>query len=82
MFLLSFGLDMCKHAHSKHKVLHPDYLCTLCEQIWLRGHQQKLGRLSAGSKITSLLTANDIILCGSEAGLIKVILTNQFSIRK
>ncbi|KAG1371264.1 putative E3 ubiquitin-protein ligase LIN-1 [Cocos nucifera] len=40
-------------------------------QIWLRGTQQKVGRLSAGSKITSLLTANDIIFCGSETGLIK-----------
>lgn len=40
-------------------------------QIWLRGTQQKVGRISAGSKITSLLTANDIILCGTEAGLIK-----------
>ncbi|KAJ6824232.1 putative E3 ubiquitin-protein ligase LIN-1 isoform X1 [Iris pallida] len=40
-------------------------------QIWLRGKQQKLGRLSAGSKITCLLAANDIILCGSEAGVIK-----------
>ncbi|KAI8004081.1 putative E3 ubiquitin-protein ligase LIN-1 [Camellia lanceoleosa] len=40
-------------------------------QIWLRGTQQKVGRLSAGSKITSLLTGNDIILCGTEAGLIK-----------
>uniref|UniRef100_A0A2P2NXX6 Uncharacterized protein n=1 Tax=Rhizophora mucronata TaxID=61149 RepID=A0A2P2NXX6_RHIMU len=40
-------------------------------QIWLRGSQQKVGRISAGSKITSLLTANDIILCGTEKGLIK-----------
>ncbi|XP_008789861.4 putative E3 ubiquitin-protein ligase LIN-1 isoform X1 [Phoenix dactylifera] len=40
-------------------------------QIWLRGMQKKVGRLSAGSKITSLLTANDIIFCGSETGLIK-----------
>ncbi|XP_038980484.1 putative E3 ubiquitin-protein ligase LIN-1 isoform X2 [Phoenix dactylifera] len=40
-------------------------------QIWLRGMQQKVGRLAAGSKITSLLTANDIIFCGSENGLIK-----------
>ncbi|GER52179.1 transducin/WD40 repeat-like superfamily protein [Striga asiatica] len=40
-------------------------------QIWLRGTQQKVGRLSAGSKITSLLSANDIILCGTEKGLIK-----------
>ncbi|PSS18224.1 E3 ubiquitin-protein like [Actinidia chinensis var. chinensis] len=40
-------------------------------QIWLRGTQQKVGRLSAGSKITSLLTGNDIVLCGTEKGLIK-----------
>ncbi|KAJ6911971.1 hypothetical protein NC652_022301 [Populus alba x Populus x berolinensis] len=41
-------------------------------QIWLRGMQQKVGRISAGSKITSLLTANDMVLCGTEKGLIKV----------
>ncbi|KAL1548460.1 putative E3 ubiquitin-protein ligase LIN-1 isoform X1 [Salvia divinorum] len=40
-------------------------------QIWLRGTQQKVGRLSAGSKITSLLSANDMILCGTEKGVIK-----------
>ncbi|XP_024194491.1 putative E3 ubiquitin-protein ligase LIN-1 isoform X1 [Rosa chinensis] len=40
-------------------------------QIWLRGTQQKVGRISAGSRITSILTANDIILCGTETGLIK-----------
>ncbi|KAE9598671.1 putative transcription factor WD40-like family [Lupinus albus] len=40
-------------------------------QIWLRGGLKKLGRVSAGSKITSLLAANDIILCGTETGLIK-----------
>ncbi|XP_010547024.1 PREDICTED: putative E3 ubiquitin-protein ligase LIN-1 isoform X3 [Tarenaya hassleriana] len=40
-------------------------------QIWLRRTQQKVGRLSAGSKITSFLTANDIVLCGTEAGVIK-----------
>ncbi|CAA7017112.1 unnamed protein product [Microthlaspi erraticum] len=40
-------------------------------QVWLRRTQQKVGRLSAGSKITSLLTANDIIFCGTEAGVIK-----------
>ncbi|OVA00222.1 WD40 repeat [Macleaya cordata] len=40
-------------------------------QIWLRGTQQKVGRLSAGSRITSLLTANDIVICGTETGLIK-----------
>ncbi|KAK7289927.1 hypothetical protein RIF29_03967 [Crotalaria pallida] len=40
-------------------------------QIWLRGGPKKLGRISAGSKITSLLAANDIILCGTETGLIK-----------
>lgn len=43
------------------------------KQIWLRGTQHKVGRLSAGSKITSMLTANDMILCGTESGLIKVI---------
>uniref|UniRef100_A0A1D1YLZ1 Putative E3 ubiquitin-protein ligase LIN-1 n=1 Tax=Anthurium amnicola TaxID=1678845 RepID=A0A1D1YLZ1_9ARAE len=40
-------------------------------QIWLRGQQRKVGRLSAGSKIVSLLTGNDIVLCGTENGLIK-----------
>ncbi|XVF62574.1 hypothetical protein PTKIN_Ptkin09bG0019300 [Pterospermum kingtungense] len=40
-------------------------------QIWLRGKQQKVGRISAGSRITSLITANDIVLCGTESGLIK-----------
>ncbi|KAK4425868.1 putative E3 ubiquitin-protein ligase LIN [Sesamum alatum] len=40
-------------------------------QIWLRGTQHKVGRLSAGSKITSLLSANDMILCGTERGVIK-----------
>ncbi|KAK7303780.1 hypothetical protein RJT34_14696 [Clitoria ternatea] len=40
-------------------------------QIWLRGASKKLGRISAGSKITSILAANDIILCGTEMGLIK-----------
>ncbi|KAG2619773.1 hypothetical protein PVAP13_3NG136200 [Panicum virgatum] len=40
-------------------------------QIWLRGKQQKVGRLSAGSKITSLFAANDMIFCGTETGLIK-----------
>lgn len=41
-------------------------------QIWLRGTQQKVGRVSAGSRIMSLLTANDVVICGTEAGLIKV----------
>ncbi|AQK85235.1 Transducin/WD40 repeat-like superfamily protein [Zea mays] len=40
-------------------------------QIWLREKQQKVGRLSAGSKITSLFTANDMVFCGTETGLIK-----------
>ncbi|XP_076924094.1 putative E3 ubiquitin-protein ligase LIN-1 [Bidens hawaiensis] len=40
-------------------------------EIWLRGTHHKVGRLSAGSKITSMLTANDMILCGTESGLIK-----------
>ncbi|XP_072996839.1 putative E3 ubiquitin-protein ligase LIN-1 isoform X2 [Typha latifolia] len=40
-------------------------------QIWLREKQQKVGRLSAGSKVTSLLAANDIIFCGTESGLVK-----------
>ncbi|KAJ9154514.1 hypothetical protein P3X46_027837 [Hevea brasiliensis] len=40
-------------------------------QIWLRGTQKNVGRISAGSRITSLLTANDIVLCGTEKGLIK-----------
>ncbi|KAH0933934.1 hypothetical protein HID58_011051 [Brassica napus] len=40
-------------------------------QVWLRRTQQKVGRLSAGSKITSLFTGNDIVFCGTEAGVIK-----------
>ncbi|KAK1418987.1 hypothetical protein QVD17_28141 [Tagetes erecta] len=40
-------------------------------EIWLRGTQHKVGRLSAGNKITSMLTANDMIICGTESGLIK-----------
>lgn len=44
----------------------------LQKQIWLRGVPKKLGRISAGSKITSILAANDIILCGTEMGQIKV----------
>ncbi|XP_039007179.1 putative E3 ubiquitin-protein ligase LIN isoform X2 [Hibiscus syriacus] len=40
-------------------------------QIWLRGTQQKVGRISAGSRITSLITANDFVLCGTESGFIK-----------
>lgn len=36
-----------------------------------------MGRLSAGSKITSLLSANDIVFCGTEAGVIKVKITPQ-----
>lgn len=40
-------------------------------QIWLRGTTKKVGRISTGGKITSLLTANDVVICGTEAGLIK-----------
>ncbi|WOL00436.1 E3 ubiquitin-protein ligase [Canna indica] len=40
-------------------------------QIWLREQQRKVGRLSAGSKITSLLASNDVIYCGTESGVIK-----------
>ncbi|XVE82157.1 hypothetical protein DITRI_Ditri15bG0124200 [Diplodiscus trichospermus] len=40
-----------------------------CLQIWLRGTQQKVGRISAGSRITSLITANDIVLCGLDPPL-------------
>ncbi|CAN0855756.1 Putative E3 ubiquitin-protein ligase LIN-1 [Linum grandiflorum] len=45
--------------------------CTSTLQIWLRGTQQKVGRISAGSRVTSLLCANDVVLCGTEKGLIK-----------
>ncbi|RZC52999.1 hypothetical protein C5167_011855 [Papaver somniferum] len=38
-------------------------------QIWLRETQQKVGRLSAGSRITSLLTANDVVICGMDSVL-------------
>ncbi|KAJ0802953.1 putative [Myosin heavy-chain] kinase transcription factor WD40-like family [Helianthus annuus] len=51
------------------------YFSTSCSssniEIWLRGAHHKVGRLSVGSKITSMLTANDMILCGTESGLIK-----------
>ncbi|XP_021904913.1 putative E3 ubiquitin-protein ligase LIN-1 isoform X3 [Carica papaya] len=40
-------------------------------QIWLRKTHQKVGRISAGSKITSILTGNDVVLCGTETGIIK-----------
>ncbi|XP_073119281.1 putative E3 ubiquitin-protein ligase LIN-1 [Henckelia pumila] len=40
-------------------------------QIWLRGTQHKVGRLSAGSKITCLLSANEMIVCGTETGVLK-----------
>ncbi|XXG84253.1 hypothetical protein AAC387_Pa10g1805 [Persea americana] len=40
-------------------------------EIWLREKHQKVGRLSAGGRITSLLTANGIVLCGTETGSIK-----------
>lgn len=49
----------------------------ISKQIWLRGVPKKLGRISAGSKITSIYAANDIIFCGTEKGLIKVIKHNQ-----
>ncbi|KAJ8530874.1 hypothetical protein K7X08_023755 [Anisodus acutangulus] len=54
-----------------------DFIYLICSasmsniQIWLRGTQHKVGRLSAGSKITSLLTANGIIICGTETAMIK-----------
>ncbi|TVU19025.1 hypothetical protein EJB05_35150, partial [Eragrostis curvula] len=54
-----------------------DFIYLICSkspsiiQIWLREKQQKVGRLSAGSKITSMFTANDMIFCGTETGLIK-----------
>ncbi|KAK7329451.1 hypothetical protein VNO77_23620 [Canavalia gladiata] len=54
-----------------------DFLYLICSsspnniQIWLRGTPKKLGRISAGSKITSILAANDIIFCGTEMGQIK-----------
>ncbi|KAL8263686.1 hypothetical protein R6Q59_021816 [Mikania micrantha] len=51
------------------------YLNTSCStsylEIWLRGTHHKVGRLSASNKITSILAANDMILCGTESGLIK-----------
>ncbi|XP_068660452.1 putative E3 ubiquitin-protein ligase LIN-1 isoform X2 [Aristolochia californica] len=40
-------------------------------QIWLRENSRLVGRLSAGCRITSLFTANDIVFCGTETGLIK-----------
>ncbi|KAG0495416.1 hypothetical protein HPP92_000107 [Vanilla planifolia] len=48
--------------------------------IFLREKQQSVGRLSAGSKVTSLLTANDVILCGTEAGLVKVCMIGKWSL--
>lgn len=56
----------------------------VCEKnkVWLRRTQQKVGRLSAGSKITSLLTANDIVFCGTEAGVIKVNIHTNYKVLK
>ncbi|TYK16185.1 putative E3 ubiquitin-protein ligase LIN-1 [Cucumis melo var. makuwa] len=54
-----------------------DFVYIICKslansiQIWLRKAQHKVGRVSAGSKITCLLTANDMVLCGTETGKIK-----------
>lgn len=72
-----FSITMSRGTKVQAMAVVEDFIYLNCNsspsiiQIWLRGQQQKLGRLSAGSRITSLLTANDIILCGSEAGLIK-----------
>eukprot|EP01018_Ginkgo_biloba_P036436 Gb_13146 [translate_table: standard] len=40
-------------------------------QIWLREKLHKVTSLSFGSKITSLLAANDVIFCGTANGTIK-----------
>ncbi|XP_038894856.1 putative E3 ubiquitin-protein ligase LIN-1 isoform X1 [Benincasa hispida] len=54
-----------------------DFVYIICKssvnsiQIWLRKAQHKVGRVTAGSKITCLLTANDMVLCGTETGKIK-----------
>ncbi|XP_020276474.1 putative E3 ubiquitin-protein ligase LIN-1 isoform X2 [Asparagus officinalis] len=72
-----FSITMSRGTKVRAMAVVEDFIYLNCSsspsiiQIWLREHQQKLGRLSVGSKITSLLTANDIVLCGSEAGLIK-----------
>lgn len=72
-----FSIAMSRGTKMQAMAVVEDFIYLNCRsspsviQIWMRGQQQKLGRLSAGSKITSLLAANDIILCGSEAGLIK-----------
>ncbi|RZR91583.1 hypothetical protein BHM03_00019723 [Ensete ventricosum] len=66
---------LCKNKHIKCLVMARDKVYLGCTdssiQIWLRGQQQKVGRLSTGSKVTSLLAANDIIFCGTENGLTK-----------
>ncbi|XP_022979665.1 putative E3 ubiquitin-protein ligase LIN-1 [Cucurbita maxima] len=54
-----------------------DFVYIICKsslssiQIWLRKAQLKVGRVSASSRITCLLTANDMVLCGTETGKIK-----------
>uniref|UniRef100_A0A7N0T2H4 E3 ubiquitin-protein ligase LIN-1 n=1 Tax=Kalanchoe fedtschenkoi TaxID=63787 RepID=A0A7N0T2H4_KALFE len=54
-----------------------DFIYVVCStspsvlQIWLRGSHRKVGRLSAGSNITCLLAVNDMIICGTESGIIK-----------
>lgn len=58
--------------HVTHALVNSNSSMFYLSKICLRGTQQKVGRISAGSKITSLLTANDVIICGTEAGLIKV----------
>ncbi|XAR57073.1 [Myosin heavy-chain] kinase [Bertholletia excelsa] len=72
---MSINLDRGAHVLAMEVV--EDFIYLNCSsststlQIWLRGTQQKVGRLSAGSKITSLFAGNDILFCGTETGLIK-----------
>ncbi|PIA61365.1 hypothetical protein AQUCO_00300721v1 [Aquilegia coerulea] len=72
---MSISMEKGKHVQAMGVV--EDFIYLTCGlspsiiEIWLRGTQRKVGRLSAGSKITCLLTANDMVLCGTETGLIK-----------
>ncbi|KAF5180792.1 Transducin/WD40 repeat-like superfamily protein [Thalictrum thalictroides] len=72
---MSISMEKGKYVQAMGVVEDFVYLtCSLSSntiEIWLRGTQRKVGRLSAGSKITCLLTANDMVICGTDTGLIK-----------
>ncbi|KAF6143709.1 hypothetical protein GIB67_021719 [Kingdonia uniflora] len=71
------SISLGKGENIKATAIVEDFIYLTCSsspsilEVWLRGMQKKVGTLSAGSRITSLLTANDIVICGTETGLIK-----------